>query len=81
MYIKSMIYDSNPPYFWSASFLGSSEDRHLCRVGGRKRFFDHASIEKGNPPFQGVNGKTDQINFHVFLVGWLLPDVHQINGI
>jgi len=50
-------------------------------VGGRKRFFDHASIEKGNPPFQGVNGKTDQINFHVFLVGWLLPDVHQINGI
>jgi len=48
-------------------------------VGLRKRFFDHASIEKVNPPFQGVNGKTDQINFPVFLVGWLLPDVYTVN--
>jgi len=46
-----------------------------------KGFFDYASIEKVSPPFQGVNGKTDQINLPVLLVGWLLPDVHTVNDL
>ena len=61
--------------------LCSSEDRHLCRVGWRLKFFDYVSIEKVTLPFHGVNGKTDRINLPVFLVGWLLPDVHTVNDL
>ncbi len=45
--------------FWISFFFVFLRGSALMQGGLTLKVFYHVSIEKVNPPFQGVNGKTD----------------------